>query len=844
MSALVVGAAKALSHHAVRLALSLSLPLAAVVPLTALLVHRAPVLPPANRLLIPALVALAGAAVLARVGRPGSRILSQAIALALCVAWLVVWRADAALQARLPPSLEGTDLLVVGHPVGLIRPFEHGIGFDFLIRSCKVASLPDDVESTEASNELARDWCAGLPRVRLSWYRSPRADQTPAPGERWQLRLRLKRVHGLINPGGFDSELRALEEGITARGYVRDSGRARSAGDRNARIDRGDGGMTSAIDTLRQRVGERMRQALADWPEATRGTLIALVNGDQSAIPPAAWQDFNRTGTSHLMSISGLHVTIFAALAMAGIRYLLRLPPVMPSQLLLRMPAPALVAAGGVAAALGYSLFSGWGIPAQRTSFMLAVGALAVHTGRSRRLIPIMALAAAVVTLLDPWAPMAAGFWLSFGAVAAIVGFGSGLRAGANPWYRDALRTQWAATIALLPLGAAWFGTVPVFGPLANAVAIPLISLVITPLAMISALLQALWPSVGDALLALIAWPTQVLLDALAWLGRRPAAVHVTGHPSGASLLAAVLGCALLLWPWRPVWPGIGVLLILPMLLLPADPLAPGQWRLLAIDVGQGNAVLVRTAHHALLVDTGPSQTDESGAGDRIVTPVLHGQGVARLDRVVLSHQDADHVGGARAVLTSFGVTRLLTSIPPSHPLVRDTPGVVRCERGLRWRWDGVDFEFLHPGPIELDRSAAQRKSNARSCVLRIHGPGGSALLAGDIERGQERLLGDLFGNAGLQADVLVAPHHGSKTSSTARWLDQVAPRWAIFQVGYRNRFGHPADPVLDRYRARGIGILRSDRDGAIDVHFAAGREPQIRRHRHLARAYWRIAMP
>jgi len=403
--------------------------------------------------------------------------------------------------------------------------------------------------------------------------------------------------------------------------------------------------------------------------------------------------------------------------------------------------------------------------------------------------------------------------------------------------------SQWVATIGLVPLGAVWFGTFSLVSPLANAVAIPLISAVITPMALVGAALQWIAPSglpLGHWLLQLIAWPTAWLLRLLEWLSSLPDAVHVVGQPPLWVLVMSALGCWVLLTPSRPVPKWLGALMMLPQMVLPVDGLADGQWRVLSLDVGQGNAVLIQTKNHALLFDTGPSYAAGSGAGDRTVLPVLHGRGIARLDTLVISHKDLDHVGGAASVLQTFQIGRLLTSMRQNHPVSHRAAQYVRCRRGQRWQWDGVDFEILHP-PSTSYTAVKEPKSNALSCVLRIVGPGGSVLLAGDIEAPQERMMLQAFQTDQLRADVLVAPHHGSNTSSSPAFIAAVAPRWVMFQMGYRNRFGHPAKPVEARYRRSGVTVLRSDQHGAVEWLFSAGRPAGLLRHRTARARYWRV---
>jgi len=300
------------------------------------------------------------------------------------------------------------------------------------------------------------------------------------------------------------------------------------------------------------------------------------------------------------------------------------------------------------------------------------------------------------------------------------------------------------------------------------------------------------------------------------------------GCAQAAGLAAAVL--LVLPLPWR--LRALAVPLALPLLMPPVERPPEGRFELLAADVGQGTAVLVRTRAHLLVYDAGPQYSRDSDAGQRVLLPLLRTRGETRIDRLVLSHRDTDHVGGAKALLQGVPVGDLLSSLEDGHPLLALAPRAGRCESGQSWQWDGVRFEVLHPPATAYGTGL---KPNAMSCVLKIESAGGSALLAGDIERDQEASLVALQAQA-LKSDVLLAPHHGSKTSSTARFLDAVQPRVAVFQAGYRNRFGHPAGEVMSRYRERGVSTLESASCGA----WRTGQQPgQGVCERDVSRRYW-----
>jgi competence protein ComEC len=727
------------------------------------------------------------------------RILLVPAAFAIGFLW-AAGQAHLRLGERLAPEFEGRDLEVAGVVSSLPAATERGLRFEF------------DLEST----------AAGLPRrVLLSWYRSPLADESPAllsgavhPGERWLFTLRLRQPHGHLNPHGFDYEAWLTERGIGATGYVRQRGAQRLLGRRDSLADR--------IEQAREAVRERFKRLLGETPSA--GILAALAVGDQRAISNEEWRLFARTGVTHLMSISGLHVTLvsglFAWLAAALWR---RIP-----RLALRLPARKAGALAAIAAALGYTLLAGFAVPAQRTCYMVTVVALALWSGRIASPTRTLALALAVVTALDPWAVLQAGFWLSFGAVALIFYVAAGWT-GREALPLQWLRVQWAITVGLAPAALFLFSQISVVGPLANALAIPLVSAVITPLALAGALLPL------DALLHVAEWLTQWLLQYLEWCAQLPAATWQQHAPPLWATLLALGGVAWLLLPRGFPWRAGGVALMLPALALPAPAPAPGEAWITTLDVGQGLAVLVRTANRALLYDAGPAFGAEADSGERIVAPYLRAAGIARLDALVLTHQDTDHTGGALTLLEGMEVDQLLSSMPESHPLLALAPAPRRCLRGMAWDWDGVRFEMLHPAA-----GSAARRRNDESCVLRVSAGGVAMLLTGDIERGSEA---ELLRTTALRADAMLVPHHGSRSSSTGEFLAAVRPRFALVAAGYRNRFGHPHEEVLARYAAAGIELLRTDRDGALTLRLAPG-SIGVEAQRARRARYWHVPAP
>ena len=744
------------------------------------------------------------------------------------------------LQAldRLSPELEGRDLQVQGVVASL--PLRNSTGLRFRL---KVLSASLDGQAVKVP-----------PLVDLGWYQREAAGpmegmpfDSLSAGDHWQFTLRLKAPHGSLNPRGFDAELWMWEQGVMASGSVRN-------GPRDAVPVRLQSSWQYPVAQLRQGVRERIyRQLRATGPASLQesahnaaGVIAALVMGDQAAIERSDWDVFRATGVAHLMSISGLHITLFAFVAGALIGWLWRLTARWGLPLCLRIPSAYASLLGGVLLATLYALFSGWGLPAQRTVIMLAVVGVLRLTGNRWPWPWVWGLALFGVVLADPWALLQAGFWLSFVAVGVLFATDMGQRTnvddsqtnlvrktkmhqmslGVFTTLKGLLREQWVVTLALTPLSMLFFGQVSVVGLLANLLAIPWVTWVVTPLAMAGVVWAPLWTVAASAL--------QPLASLLAWMASWPGASLSVPMPPVSLAMAAIVGGAIVVmrWPWS--LRSLGLPLMLPALLWQVPKPVPGQFDLWAADIGQGNAVLVRTAKHALLYDAGPQYSAESDAGQRVLVPLLSQFG-ARLDRVLLSHRDMDHTGGAPAVLASQAQADLWSSLEQGHRL-EALRSVTRCHAGQRWEWDGVRFEILHP---DLTEYGPQAHSNALSCVLRIDNGQQSALLVGDIEAAQEAKL---VRNGLQRADILLVPHHGSKTSSTPDFLDAISPRWALLQAGYRNRYGHPAAQVMARYEARAIAVIASVPCGA--AHWQSAMPSQVDCERVLQRRYWHHRPP
>jgi competence protein ComEC len=715
------------------------------------------------------------------------------------------WR----MSDELPNEWQQKTIEVIGVVASVPEITEHGTRFRF------------DVEKVLTPNAIVPS------HISLNHYQdffaTPKALSQPAKpqlnfhaGERWQLIVRLKRPHGTVNPHGFDFEAWALAENIRATGSIKNKGH-------QLRLSALVYQPQYLLERLREHIKQHIGNALKDRPYS--GVIQALVMGDDSRITQADWQVFLRTGTTHLMSISGLHITMLSGLVFLIVSYCWRRIPA----LVLHLPTRKAATLAGVIVALLYALIAGFSVPTQRTLYMLIVFAVVLWSGRQLAISQVLAMALMVVVLLDPWAVISAGFWLSFGAV-AILAYALSACIGQAHWLRVAIKTQWVVTIGMLPLLLMMFNQVSIISPIANALAIPLISFVVTPLALLGSFLNI------DTLIIFAHEILSAGMWALKWLDQSSIAVWQQQAPAGWTLLPAMVGVIWLLLPrgWPLRW--FGLLGFLPMFLIATVKPVIGDMKVTVLDVGQGLSVVVQTATHVLLYDAGPQYSAQNDAGSRIIVPFLRGEGIQKLDAFLVSHNDNDHSGGMQSVLTQVPVDWFLTSFEPKLQMVGK-----RCIAGQHWQWDDVRFEVLHPG---FESYAEDNlKDNDRSCVLKITSRAGSMLLTGDIEKAAESRLSAAYQNS-LKSDVLVVPHHGSKTSSTPDFMAAVQPQVSLFTVGYLNRFGHPKPLIVNRHQALGSLIYRSDQHGAVQLQFnAQAGKIKIADWRTQQKRYWHDAL-
>ena len=706
------------------------------------------------------------------------------------------WAASSILAQALPSELEGKDLVAEGVIVSLPDADTQRTRFEYVIERLRDGETEVDHPG----------------RVQLSWYGHARP--VLRAGERWRFTLRLKRPHGFMNPGGFDYERWLFRHHLRATGYVRPKFEAR-----RLPIERYEYPLLRA----RQSLADAMGKALRDRPYA--GIVEALAFGETLHIPPSQWEVLTATGITHLVAISGSHITLIAGLVF----FLARRAWLLWPRLALRWPAPKAAAVAALGAAFIYSALAGFAVPTQRALIMVAVVMYAVVRGRHTRPFHILALALLLVLLWDPLAVMEAGFWLSFAAVAVIF---YGMTARLSPrglWWQFG-RTQLVVSIGLLPLMLVLFQRVSLVSPLANLIAVPWVTFIVVPVTLVGALLSVVWPWAGYVVLGLADAAMGGLWPLMEWLAQASHAQWSQAAPPVWALLPAALGALMLLAPAGVPGRWVGAVLLVPLFAVTPPRPAVGEAWLTLLDVGQGLSAVIRTADHNLVFDTGPGFSESFDAGGAAVVPFLRASGVRSVDTLVVSHGDHDHVGGLQTVLKQVPVGDIVSSVP--ERLAVSTTTARPCHAGQQWQWDGVRFEMLYPMP-ELGT-----RGNDASCVLRVSTAKGAFLLPGDIEKRSEKALLAAMPSA-LRADVLVAPHHGSNTSSTAPFLAAVRPRYALFAVGYRNRYGFPKSAVMERYRALDTHMLDTAAAGAITIKLDDGGLSVPETYRQRAQRYW-----
>ena len=722
---------------------------------------------------------------------------------------------QATLGQRLDPTLEGARLRVRGVVVSVPQGTLATLKFRFA-----PVALLDATGNEVSADQNGVATAPPLPRlpplIELTWYDAPsRVDAA----ETLELEVKLRRPRGFANPGGQDNEARMLRDRVGASGYVRSGERLGRESSAHLRYP---------VLLARAHVAALIRDALGD--RASAGIVAGLAVGLQDALSREQWQVLARSGTSHLMAISGMHIAMVGAV-FAWLGAWVQRQRQKRGATGTRRDAAVLA---GFVASLVYSLLAGWSVPTQRTMVMIACGAAALALRRRVGIADGLGLCVIAVLLLDPLAPLAPGFWLSFGAVAAILYAATGF-VHAQGMLRSYLQVQWIVTVGLLPALAGSFGAVSLVSVLVNLYAIPLYTLVVVPAVLISCAVSAVARVHGAMLLDWtgrlieISWPllevpaswplatwSIAALEPIAWIalvaGTLAAISPLPRSARVAGVVLAAAACA-----WRPAL------------------VERGAARVTVLDVGQGLAVVVETRQHVLVYDAGPSFRTGSDTGQLVVVPFLRARGIRQIDRIVVSHDDDDHKGGVASVLALMP-TQALT-LGPSLPTRFEASAQVEtresCRRGTAWSWDGVSFRWLHPAERRYERD------NDSSCVLLVTAGGHTVMITGDIEAEAER---DLLAAAAVpQVAVVVAPHHGSRTSSTQGFVAATSPRWVVYAVGHRNRWNFPHPKVAERWQQAGATAVRTSQGGAITFELMPGQSlPPPHEWRRQERRPWR----
>jgi competence protein ComEC len=714
------------------------------------------------------------------------------------MAWLRYWRrlffvvglvwaigfALIRLADRLPANLEGIEIPVTGIIASLPEVDDRRVSFDFIVTDSKQA-LPS--------------------KLKLSWYTS---DQPIKAGEHWSFTVKLKRPHGNFNANGFDYEQLLFTQGIGATGYIRPQPKA-------VLLERDSAWFN--VSVWRQTITDELSALLATSPSL--GLIKALTIGDGSVITQDQWEVFRKTGTTHLVVISGSHIGLIA-----GLFYFLTLKLWAWTGILKWSPqqVAALVA---LIVGIFYSALAGFSVPTQRSVIMLAVVMLAIITQRNTRPFHILATALLAVLIIDPLAVLSTGFWLSFIAVSLIIYTVSG-RLGKLKLIWETLKLNGVMSLGLAPLTLLFFQQLSVISPVANLFATPIISFLVVPLALLAITIMFIAPSVAVGLFFLVDWVLRGLWWLLDHLAKLPLATVSHTQPSLWALVFAVFSILILLAPRGLPARWLGLVLLLPLIFTDTKHPETGEIKLTLLDVGQGLAVVIQTAEHSLVYDTGAKFSVDSDSGKSVLLPFLRQQNINKIDQLIVSHGDNDHIGGAESLLQGIVVENVLTSAV--EKLSDYQP--VQCVAGQSWVWDDVKFTILSP--------AQQRHSdNDNSCVLKVQSRSGTALLTGDIEASAESWLVQTYGD-NLKAKLLIAPHHGSKTSSTRGFLQAVQPEIILIPSGYRNSFGHPHSEVLARYQDIHARWLSSANSGAITVSQNQG-VWQVQELRQTDSHYW-----
>lgn len=710
--------------------------------------------------------------------------------------WMM-WHIESILAQHLPDTLQNQSIIIIGQVIGFPYQTEKYQQLDFQISQL---SFGGQVQNFQG-------------RVRLYWQPSKKYPAATAPHfqpqQTWQLSVRLTVIHEELNFDGTDYSNLLFQQRIRAKGSIESNSVPQLlAVAPHIQIDR-----------WRYQLFQKIQELLPEHP--LRGILIALTLGEGRGISTKQWKLFRQTGIIHLVVISGSHISLIALITFLLVGRIWRY-----SGLTQSFPTPRAAALASLLAAFGYASLAGFSIPTQRAMIMIAVvignKLFARHTSPSN----LIATALFCVLIYDPLAVLATGFWLSFLAVIAITWVVTGRRIS-KTWFvrfkRDFLITQLAVFAVLLPPLLLYYGNFPINTLLTNVIAIPLFNLIIVPLSLIGAGCSLFMPELATHCFHIAAWVLHYCLEILEFISQIAWTAKSLTPPTGITVALASLGVLILLLPRGFPSRWLGAILILPIFFTPPNRPLHGEIWFTLFDVGQGLAAIVQTQHYTLIYDTGGTSGNMTMA-DRVIIPYLQQQQIHHIDLLVISHADLDHSAGIVALQENVSVAQVMSSF--------DLKNSQLCRKGMHWNWDGVEFQILHPKETE------DYRDNNQSCVLKIQTGEQGILLTGDIESLVEHFLVRYYPDD-LQAEILIVPHHGSKTSSSELFIRTVAPQYALISSGYHNRFKHPHSTVVQRYQAQGATILNTAETGAIHFKISSQTMTTPQLARVTERRYW-----
>ncbi len=727
----------------------------------------------------------------------------------LCWAWgFATW----SLASRLPKELEGNTLTGAALILSIPDCNEKVCRFNALFSHSRQLELSaKHSDNSDRTVDLKKNIVQR--KIRLNWYSPPNA---LVPGQSWLLKVRLKQPHGMMNPGGFDYEQWLFSQGIDATGYVRceDCQLLSGSGYSVAQSVHG------WVQQQRQLLYQKLQAALEH--SKVSGLISGIVVGIREDITALQWNILRKTGTAHLMAISGLHIGLIAGLTFWLFRWVVAWVGI------LHWSPHHIAAVGAMSCATGYAMLAGLSLPTQRALIMLGIVFGAVILQAKIRPAHLLAITAVAVVVINPLAVLSAGFWLSFGAVAIISLMLVGrLRTGG--YWSSTWTVAWRVALGLSPLLLLFFGSVSLIAPIANLIAVPVVSLVVVPASLFGAVISSFSESIASVIFNFSSLVLSVVMAYLEQLSLLKYSAISLSKPSLWAIISGIFGVILILSPRGVRYKWLGLILLLPALFPDVNKIDQGQFKVTVLDVGQGLSSVIETANHTLVFDAGIRLSAKFDMGTSVLLPYLRSRSIQHVDLLVLSHPDSDHIGGAQALLTDLPVDNQISSYPkrvPGH-------AVQLCQPGRQWQWDGVQFLILAPlRPFFIDE-------NNNSCVIKVNAGHDGLLLTGDIESEAESRLIKEYGNI-LKSRLLVVPHHGSKTSSSAHFLDSVDPALAIIPAGYRNQYGFPHKKVVKEYQVKNIPLLNTAHSGAVSVILGSKQSLQgVTKYREQSRRYW-----